>query len=132
MKRVWMSFFAVAVATIAASAAVHAAGLPEAVGDCTSTSINAVGTRLMDGSTGQPVAGSGSTVSFDNGGSQVSYDTVAGIERSKPGDPVRMCLVSIPTGCPKNDNRGRVYRTTNLRTHEQWTLPDSQHMCGGA
>jgi hypothetical protein len=41
-------------------------------------------------------------------------------------------LVSIPRHCPKGDNRGRVYRTTNLRTHKSWKLPDSEHMCGGA
>jgi hypothetical protein len=77
-------------------------------------------------------AGSGSAVSFDNGGYQVSYDTVPAIEHSKTGDPVRMCLVSIPRHCPKGDDRGRVYRITNLRTHKGWKLPDSEHMCGGA
>jgi hypothetical protein len=25
-----------------------------------------------------------------------------------------------------------MYTTTNLRTLDSWTLPDSQHMCGGA
>ena len=57
---------------------------------------------------------------------------VAAIEQSKKGDPVRMCLVSIPHPCPKGDDRGRVYKTTNLRTHKSWSLPDSEHMCGGA
>ena len=27
---------------------------------------------------------------------------------------------------------GKVYRTTNLRTRQSWTLPDSEHGCGGA
>ena len=31
-----------------------------------------------------------------------------------------MCLVSIPPHCPKGDNRGLVYTTTNLRTLESW------------
>ncbi len=56
----------------------------------------------------------------------------AAVDRSRPGDPVRICLVSIPKHCPPGDNRGRTYKTTNLRTHRAWTLPDSEHMCGGA
>jgi hypothetical protein len=88
--------------------------------------IKSIGTRPE----GTP--GSGSAVSFENGGDQVSYDTVPAIEHSKTGDPARMCLVSIPRHCPKGDNRGRIYRTTNLRTHQTWKLPDSEHMCGGA
>jgi hypothetical protein len=54
------------------------------------------------------------------------------IEQSKAGDAARMCLVSTPRNCPKGGQRGRVYRTTNLRTRQSWQLPDSQHMCGGA
>jgi hypothetical protein len=106
--------------------------LPKRVGDCARTKIKSVETRLVDGSTHKPIPGSGSAVSFENGGYQVSYDTVPAIEQSKKGDPVRMCLISIPHNCPKGDDRGRVYKTTNLRTHKSWSLPDSEHMCGGA
>ncbi len=102
------------------------ASLPIAVGECVQTTITAIGTRLE----GTP--GSGSAVEFANGGSQVSYDEVAAISRSQQGDAVRMCLVSIPQGCPPGDNRGREYKTTNLRTHASWTLADSEHSCGGA
>jgi hypothetical protein len=100
--------------------------LPTAVGQCTQTTIAKVETRLE----GMP--GSGSAVSFANGGYQVSYDTVPAITQSRAGDPVTMCLVSIPQGCPPGDNRGRQYKTTDLRTKESWTLPDSEHSCGGA
>jgi hypothetical protein len=103
-----------------------AGGLPTRVGECANTTIEDVGTRL-DG-----VADSGSAVSFTNGGGQVSYDMVPAVMQSRKGDPVRMCLVSIPQDCPKGDDRGRFYKTTNLRTHKSWRLPDSQHMCGGA
>ena len=89
-------------------------------------SIKSVETRLEN------APDSGSAVSFRNGGYQVSYDTVPAIVHSKAGDPVRMCLVSIPKHCPKGDHRGKVYRTTNLRTHKSWKLMDSEHMCGGA
>jgi hypothetical protein len=110
----------------------RAGDLPKRVGECVTTRIKSVETRLVDGSTNKPVPGSGSAVSFKNGGYQVSYDTVPAIEHSKAGDPARMCLVSIPGGCPNGDDRGRVYRTTNLRTHQSWKLMNSEHMCGGA
>ena len=84
----------------------------------------------MDGD--EPVEGSGSEVQFTNGGRQVSYETVPQIDRSRAGDPARMCLVKIPGPCPPGDDRGRVFRTTNLRTGQSWLLPDSEHMCGGA
>jgi hypothetical protein len=103
---------------------------PSRVGQCVATSIKAIGTRLTDG--GKPIEGSGSEVRFTNGVRQVSYETVPSIERSETGDPVRICLVELPKDCPPGDDRGRVYRTTNLRTSEVWRLPDSEHMCGGA
>ncbi|ONG43665.1 hypothetical protein BKE38_28725, partial [Pseudoroseomonas deserti] len=103
--------------------------LPRRVGDCAETTVRATGTRLESG--GRPVAGSGSQITYGNGGGQVSYDTVPGIEASRPGDRVRLCLVSVPRNCPANDARGRVYRATNLRSQGQWTLADSAHSCGG-
>jgi hypothetical protein len=45
---------------------------------------------------------------------------------------VRMCLVSLPQDCPKGDERGKIYRTRNLRTKKSWKLPDAEHSCGGA
>jgi len=109
-----------------------ARGLPTRVGACVKTSIRAIGARLEDGATGKPMAGSGSAVTYANGGYGVSYSTIPAIERSRRGDPIRLCLVKIPTGCPRGDTRGRQYRATNLRTHQAWTLPDSEHSCGGA
>ena len=100
--------------------------LPAQVGQCSQTAISRVGTRL------EGAADSGSAVWFANKGGQVSYEAVPAITRSRTGDPVKMCLVSIPQDCPPGDSRGRIYQTTNLRTHESWRLPDSQHSCGGA
>jgi hypothetical protein len=119
-------FFLLAILSFAVCDPARADGLPTYVGACAKTKIKSIGTRL------EGVPDSGSAVSFENGGDQVSYDTVPAIVHSKAADPVRMCLVSIPRHCPKGDNRGRVYRTTNLRTHKSWKLPDSEHMCGGA
>jgi hypothetical protein len=132
MNRWFMVSLAIASLTAAHVTSSQAAELPVQVGKCANTSIKSIETRLVDGSTGRPIPDSGSAVSFINGGYQVGYDTLPAIEQSRAGDPVRICLVKIPKNCPKGDDRGRVYRTTNLRTHRGWTLPDSEHMCGGA
>jgi hypothetical protein len=100
--------------------------LPTRVGECSTTRVKWVGTRLGN------TPGSGSAIQFINGGYQVSYDQVAAVDRSRPGDPARMCLISIPKDCPLGDDRGRVYKTMNLRTHGSWGLPDAEHMCRGA
>ena len=105
-------------------------GLPHRIGDCVATRVKDVETRLVDGDL--PVHDSGSAVQFTNGGYQVSYEVVPAVEASRAGDPVRMCLVAIPHGCPPGDDRGRQYRVTNLRTRKSWRLPDAEHMCGGA
>lgn len=125
-----MSFICGLCAAFAAPAL--AGELPTKVGACVETTIKSVETRLVDGSTNKPIPDSGSAVSFANGGYQVSYETIPAIEQSRAGDPVRFCLVFVPRNCPKGDDRGRIYRTTNLRTQKIWRLPDSQHSCGGA
>lgn len=99
--------------------------LPTEIGACSETTIEDIGYRLGD-------PDSGSAISYANGGGQVSYDTIPEIHRSRVGDPVRPCLVSIPEDCPPGDDRGKVYSATNLRTGESWEAPDSQHSCGGA
>jgi len=106
--------------------------LPGRVGQCGETTIKKISQRLEDGSTGRPIPGSGSAVNFANGGYQVSYEEEPAIGHSRRGDRVRICLVKLPEDCPPGDNRGRMYKTTNLRTHQSWTLPDSEHSCGGA
>jgi hypothetical protein len=106
--------------------------LPARVGDCVASRVKSVETRLVDGSTNQPIPGSGSAVSFIDGLYQVSYDTLPAIEASRAGDPVRICLAALPRNCPAGDDRGKIYVTTNLRTGRQWRLPDSEHGCGGA
>jgi hypothetical protein len=117
---------------VAAPASARVERMPRRVGECVVTHVRDVETRLEDGFTHAPTPGSGSAIRFTNGGYQVSYDTVPAVEASRPGDPVRMCLNSIPHGCPPGDARGRNYRVTNLRTHGRWWLPDAEHMCGGA
>ena len=93
-------------------------GMP-AVGACSSTTVSQVGSRLEDS------PGSGSAISYSNGGGQVSYDTVPGIVNSHVGDPVQLCVAELPQNCPPGDNRGIVYAATNQRTGETWKQPDS-------
>ena len=123
---------AIAVAAIALVAVLAGGGeqaraeaLPTEIGACSETTIEDIGYRLGD-------PDSGSAISYANGGGQVSYDTIPEIHRSRVGDPVRLCLVSLPEDCPPGDDRGKVYSATNLRTGESWEAPDSQHSCGGA
>jgi hypothetical protein len=103
----------------------RAAALPTTVGQCRETLITTIGHRLEN-------PDSGSVVQYKNGLIQISYDVIAAIHRSKVGDKVKVCLVSLPQNCPPGDDRGKVYRATNLRTGESWEAPDSQHSCGGA
>jgi len=111
-----------------AAAAPQAAAdvLPTQVGQCVQTRVKSVGTRLEN------TPGSGSAIAYTNGGGQVSYDQVLGIDDSQAGDSVKLCLDSLPQDCPPGDDRGKVYSGTNLRTGETWSEADSEHSCGGA
>ena len=131
MIRAVASLAVLVVAASALAAPAMAEPMPKHLGDCAKTKVSRIETRLVDGD-GKPVADSGSAIDFVNGGYQVSYDQVAAIDSSRPGDPAEVCLVSIPKGCPKGDHRGKIYKTSNLRSHAQWTLPDAEHSCGGA
>jgi hypothetical protein len=122
------SLIGVIVFALAVVAWVHrgvADPLPTEVGACSETTIADIGYRLGDPDTG-------SAISYANGGGQVSYDTIPEIHRSRIGDAVKLCLVSLPEDCPPGDDRGKIYSATNLRTGETWEAPDSQHSCGGA
>jgi hypothetical protein len=102
------------------------AGMPSTVGQCSDSTITKVDHRLVG------VPGSGSEVEFQNGGFQVGFDELPEVTESRPGDPVTICLVELPTDCPPGDDRGKIYKTTNERTGKSWTMADSSHMCGGA
>lgn len=105
-----------------------AQGMPDEVGQCVESTIAKIGGRLED----DPSFRSGTAVRFANGGYQVRHSRVEPVILSRVGDPVRICLVRVPQGCPPGDDRGRVYATTNLRTGGSWRMSDSSHRCGGA
>lgn len=104
--------------------------LPTRPGQCVTTRVARITARLD----GEPRGSfeSGTAVDFANGGHQVSYEREPALIASRPGDPAIMCLTTIPRACPPGDDRGRYYTVTNLRTQSSWSLPDSQHLCGGA
>jgi hypothetical protein len=104
----------------------RAESIPAKVGQCVITKVSEIGARL------EGIPDSGTSITFSNGISLVSYDAVPQAVASKPGDKVRMCLKSVPQDCPPGDERGKMYSVTNLRTRKKFTLPDSQHQCGGA
>ncbi|KND49259.1 MAG: hypothetical protein AB203_02590 [Parcubacteria bacterium C7867-008] len=105
--------------------------LPTTVGQCSVTKVEIVTNRL-EAEDGSPQAGSGSVIGYTNHGGQVLYEQLLEIDNSKPGDEVTLCLLSIPQDCPEGDERGKIYRATNLRTGASWVAPDAQHFCGGA
>ena len=122
---------------LAAPLTASAEPLPQKQGECSRTTVKEVLYRLSsmdENGVYIPAAGSGSAISYTNGGYQVSYDIEPAIHRSREDDPIELCLEMIPdcSEAPQGDVRGRIYGARNLRTNESWSLPDSQHSCGGA
>jgi hypothetical protein len=107
--------------------------LPSKVGECADTTITSITDRFgADLTPSKKGSEKGSFVRFSNSGVQVSLVKESAIVRSQVFDKVNMCLVEIPRGCEPGDIRGRVYKTTNLRTKESWSLANDVKSCGGA
>lgn len=109
------------------SAALDEDGMPAHLGECINDRILEIRARLGDNN-----FDNGTEIKFQGGGFETSYLKEPAAIASSVNDPVEICLVSVPDGCPEGDNRGRNYQTTNLATNQSWTLANSQHMCGGA
>jgi hypothetical protein len=109
--------------------------LPAKVGECADTTITSItdrfGADLAPGAS-KKGADKGTIVRFSNSGVQVSLAKERAVVRSQIFDKVNMCLVEIPRDCPAGDERGRLYKTTNLRTGENWSLRNDIRSCGGA
>ncbi len=107
--------------------------LPSKVGECADTTITSITDRFgADLTPSKKGSEKGTFIRFSNSGVQVSLVKERSIVRSQIFDKVNMCLVEIPKGCPAGDNRGRLYKTTNLRTGESWSLPNDIKSCSGA
>ena len=111
---------------LATTSSLAAGPVPSKVGQCFTTKIATIGTQLSG------IADSGDQVTFANGVLQVSYSKIAHLNQARVGDAVKLCLVSVPDDCPKGDDRGKVYRVTDLRIRKSWSAPNAEHMCGGA
>lgn len=97
------------------------------VGDCSDTTVAAVTGRL-----GGKDFSMGVAVTFANGIFVTSYDADPVATSHVVGDPVRVCLASVPDGCPPGDDRGKTYTVTVAGTKRSYTMANAQHMCGGA
>ena len=90
-------------------------------------------TRVTEAATGRPGHREGpSWAIFENKLALWDYGYIAPVTRTRPGDPIRACVWSLPKDCPSHDLRGIAYRIENLRTRERWVTYDSQHECRGA
>jgi hypothetical protein len=109
--------------------------LPGRVGECADTTITSITDRFgadLAPSPAKKGSDPGTLVRFSNSGVQVSLIKERAVVRSQVFDRVNMCLVEIPKECPAGDLRGRVYKTTNLRTGESWSLANDIRSCGPA
>jgi hypothetical protein len=106
--------------------------MPRKVGECFETTITSITDRYGEDIPARAKKGPdpGTIVRFSNSGVQVSLRRENSIVRSQVFDKVNLCLVEVPKECP-GDLRGRVYRTTNLRTKESWSLANDVKNCGG-
>lgn len=71
---------------------------------CVETTVTTVGSRLTDGDD-KPIPETGSYVAFASGWGLVAYSTPKVLELERPGDKVQVCLIAVPKGCPKGDDR---------------------------
>lgn len=110
----------------ACSGAAEGGKAPSRAPSCSISRLVTVGPRL------EGVPDSGVAATYSNKLHQVSYDPIPALQASRPGDRVKLCVVSRPKNCPPGDARGAVYSATNLRTGQRWKAADSSHRCGGA
>lgn len=104
---------------------------PERLGQCFNTRVREVMERLGPYAP-HAASHSGSAIQLADGHYTVAYEQQPGVDSSRRGDPVRLCVVDLPTNCPAGDTRGIGYRGLNLRTRRGWEAGDSEHLCGGA
>jgi hypothetical protein len=93
------------------------------VGDCVRTRVEAIG-PLPGGST--PV------IRYTDGVLQDYDGGMLGQTETRPGDPIKLCLVAFTRDCGvvfADDRPGRTYATGNLRTGAAWTSPDIRSSC---
>ncbi|MES2409528.1 MAG: hypothetical protein V4509_04510 [Patescibacteria group bacterium] len=94
--------------------------LPAEVGQCYMTKVKLVGNRLEDINTRIAIPDSGSKIEYTNGTYQTNYEQIPGIDNSKVGDSVVLCLVATPKTCAPGLDMTMDLSATNVRTGENW------------
>ena len=93
-----------------------------AVGECVRTQVETIG----------PLPGGAPVIRYRDGVIQ-DYDSgMLGQIDTRPGDPIKLCLVSFTRDCGSifaDEQPGRTYATGNLRTGAAWTSPDLRSSC---
>jgi uncharacterized protein len=93
---------------------------------CIETAISFLGGRLQNSNPKE----TGSVVHYQNGIAGRGYGYVPAVsKRSRVGDQVKVCWIWKEVNCPSGEKGTNVYRTTNLRTGEQWELPEYVYRC---
>lgn len=117
--------------TLAAAGPAFSKAPPQTLAQCVKTRVKDFTTRF-----GNPLPDNqpdtGIYIDYDNGGYIYSYERGRNFDGIARGQPVVLCLMSIPRDCPTGDDRGRIYYTLDLATRQSWVSGDSEHGCGGA
>ena len=86
-------------------------------------------TRVAD-IAAEPGSTSPAAIRYRDGVIQAFDSDMLGHVETRPGDPIKLCLVSFTRDCGDDDPLpGRTYATGNLRTGAAWTLPDVRSSC---
>lgn len=121
---------------LAGTAAFAAELVPQQVGQCTLTTISDLGYKLETnddrGRVQTILDPSRDEVRYVDGIEQYSMTKLAGLKGARKGDPVKLCLTEVPDECPPGDDRGKVFKATDLKTGKSWEAMNSEHDCGGA
>ncbi len=92
------------------------------IGDCVHTRIESIG----------PLPGGAPVIRYTDGVMQEYESDMLGQVETRPGDPIRLCLVAFTRDCGavfEDEQPGRTYATGNLRTGAAWTSPDIRSSC---
>lgn len=93
-----------------------------AVGDCVRTRVETIG----------PLPGGAPVIRYADGVLQDYDGDMLGQIETRPGDPMRLCLVAFTRDCGTvfaDEQPGRTYAAGNLRTGAAWTAPDIRSSC---
>lgn len=95
----------------------HRGHLPVPVGTC-------LRTRVVEARLGPDAS---ALLRYSNGIVQIS--DAQGVTETRPGDPIKLCLVARTQECGDDAAPGRTFAAGNLRTGAAWTSADARMGC---